>query len=213
MDYSNDLNPFETWALRQYYKFCFPSKVTCNVGLDLKPKILREMAMILSSDKLNWSQGIGGWLINLQADPENILYKLPFLLETHVTPLSVNTTSCLVYLNCVFGSDFILVMIHTHLSMTIALDKDTKEYYFVLFSTQCTILFLMSPFSKNRQGNVYCCILCSSSCHEREYHVFMRLFQEYDLKLPFYYCTSKHINIVTDIRKKKITCLKHNVNV
>lgn len=194
MDYSNDLNPFETWALWQYYKFCFPSKVTCNVGLDLKPKILREMAMILSSDKLNWSQGIGGWLINLHPDPENILYKLLFLLETHVTPLSVNTTSCLVYLNCVFGSDFILVMINTHLSMTIALDKDTKEYYLVLFSTQDSILFLMSPFSKNWQGNVYHCILCSLSCYEREYHVFLRPFQEYNLELPLllYIKTHKH---------------------
>lgn len=130
MDYSNDINPFETWALQQYYKFCFHSKVTCNVGLDLKPKILRKMAMILSSDKLNWSQGIGGWLINLQPDPENILYRLLFLLETHVTSLSVNTTGCLVYLNCMFGSDFLPVMINTHLSTTIGLDKDKKGVLF-----------------------------------------------------------------------------------
>ena len=61
-----------------------------------------------------------------------------------MTPLSVNTTSCLVYLNCVFGSDFLLPKINTHLHMTIALDKDTKEYYFVLFSMLCSILCLIS---------------------------------------------------------------------
>lgn len=60
MDYSNDLNTSETWVLQQYHKLCFPSKVTWDVGLDLKTKILWEMAMILSSDKLNWSQGIEG---------------------------------------------------------------------------------------------------------------------------------------------------------
>ena len=133
MDYSNDLKSFETWALQRYYKFCFHSKVSCNVGHDLKATILWKMATILSSEKLNWSQGIGGWLINLQPDPENILYKKFFLRETHVTIVSVTTDSCSVYLNCVFGSDFILVVINTHLSMTIALDKDTKEYYFFLF--------------------------------------------------------------------------------
>lgn len=126
MDYSNDLNSFETCALQQYYKICFHSKVICDVGHDLKVTILWETTMILSSNKLNWSQGIGGWLINLQPDPENILYKKCCLLETHVTTLSVNTTSSLVYLNCVFGSDFIFVMTNTHLPMTIALDKDTK---------------------------------------------------------------------------------------
>ena len=153
---------------------CFPSKVSCDVGLDLKPKILWEMAMILSSDKLNWSQGIGGWLINLQADSENILFKTFFLPETHVTPLSVNTTSCLVYLNCVFGSDFILAKSNKHLHMTIALDKDTKEYYFVLFPILCSILCLISFIlilaspSMTWQGTVYYYILCSLSCHERE---------------------------------------------
>lgn len=138
-DYSNDLKAFETWVVQQYYKFCFHSKVSCNVGHDLKATILWEMTMILSSDKLNWSQGIGGWLINLPPNPENILYKIFPLIETHATPLSANTTSCLVYLNCVFGSDFILVMINIHLSMTIALDKDTKGYYF--FCLPCSVAF------------------------------------------------------------------------
>lgn len=116
-NYSNDLNPFGTWALQQCYKFCVHSKVSCDVGHDLKARILWQIAMILSSDKLNWSQGIGGWLINLQPDPEYILYKIFFPLERHVTPLSVNTTSCLVYLNW-FGRDFILVMVNTSLSIT-----------------------------------------------------------------------------------------------
>lgn len=149
MDYSNDLNSFETWALQQYYKFCFHSKVICDVCHDLKVTILWEMTMILSSNKLNWSQGIGRWLINLQLDPENILYKKCFLLETHMTTLSVNTTSSLFYLNCVFGSDFIFVMTNTHLPMTFALDKDTKQYDFVLFSMQCSSLFLISSVCKN----------------------------------------------------------------
>ena len=60
MDYSNDLNPLETRTYSNTINCVFPSKVSCYVGLDLKPKILWEMAMILSSDKLNWSQGIGG---------------------------------------------------------------------------------------------------------------------------------------------------------
>lgn len=34
------------------------------------------MAMISSSDKLNWSQGIEGWLINLSLDPEALLHML-----------------------------------------------------------------------------------------------------------------------------------------
>lgn len=188
-DYSNDLKYFAIWVLQKYYKFCFRSKACCNVDHDLSATILWEMAMILSSDKLNWSQGIGRWLINLQPDPENILYDILFLLETHVTPLSVNTTSCLVYLNYLFGSDFILVTINTYLSMTIALDKDTKEYYFVLFSMQCSTLFLISP-CKNWQV-FYHCILCSFLYHEREYYVFIRL-PEIHLKICHF--TTVHQN-------------------
>ena len=80
-----------------------------------------------------------------------------------MTLLSVNTTSCLFYLNCVFGSNFILVTIDTHLFMTIALDKDTKQSYFVLFSMQCSILFLMSSFA--RVGKVLFTTVFSVACH------------------------------------------------
>lgn len=109
-----------------------------------------------------------------------------------MTTLSVNTTSSLVYLNCVFGSDFIFVMTNTHLPMTFALDKDTKQYDFVLFSMQCSSLFLISSVCKNQQDTFLYCVLYSFSCHEREYYVFIRLCQEYDLKFTillqqFYY--------------------------
>lgn len=136
--YSNDLKPFETWVLQQYYKFCFHSKVSCNVGHDLKATILWEMTMILSPDKLNWSQGIGGWLINLQPNPENILYKIFSLIETHVTPLSANTTKIV----CLGAISFLLWSTSTCLWQLLWI-KIQKGIIF-LSSMQCSILFLMS---------------------------------------------------------------------
>lgn len=180
MDYSNDLNPFETWGL-YYYKLCFPSRLVAMLALDLKPKILWEMAMILSSDKLNWSQGVGAWLINLQAWSKNILYEAIFLLEIYVASLSVNTTTCLVYLNCVFGSDFILAELTSTCIWQLLWIKDTR-YYFVSFSMLCSILCLISfililasPSMTWQRYGYY--ILYSLSCHERECQVCIRVFQ------------------------------------
>lgn len=135
-------------------KFCFHSKVSFNVGYDLKATILWEMTMILSCDKLNWSQGIGGWLINLQPNPENILYKIFSLIETHVTPLSANTTKIV----CLGAISFLLWSTPTCLWQLLWIKIQKGIIFFCLpfsvaFYFKCHLLASIGKY-------FYYCILC-----------------------------------------------------